>query len=377
MSQINTGAFYDTLRNNGIDLFTGVPDSLLKDLGACIYDRTPSERNIITANEGNAVGVAIGHHLSTGGYAAVYLQNSGLGNIVNPILSLAHPEVYSVPMLLVIGWRGEPGTSDEPQHTAQGRLTTAMLENLEIPFVVLDADAWQEQVGELLETMRSTSAPVALLVRKGTFEAHPFTRAEAPAGVELKREEALEEILTAIGPGAFVVSTTGMTSREVFEIRERRGEGHDRDFLTVGGMGHSSSIALGLALGTDAPVYCIDGDGGFLMHMGAAPVNASNASGNLRYIIINNGAHESVGGQPTVGFEIDIESILRGAGFAHVERVSGGADIAPAIGRLASTSRGALVIDTAQGSRPDLGRPTVAPRRNKLDMMERLREARQ
>ena len=362
-------AFYDLLGENDIDLFAGVPDSLLQDLAAYIDDTAPRERHVITANEGNAVALAGGYHIATGRYAAVYLQNSGLGNMVNPLLSLADAEVYGLPMLLIVGWRGEPGVKDEPQHVAQGRLTTAMLDAMEVPYQVVDPENWQAQIDDALATMKQTNAPVALLVRKGAFSKDAFPLQDKP-GLTLTREDALEAVLEAVGPGAFIVSTTGKTSREVFELREKRGEGHAHDFLTVGGMGHSSSIAMGACLGTEELVYCVDGDGGFLMHMGSAPVIAQRARDNYRYVLINNGAHESVGGQPTVAFDIDIPAILKGSGFEHVELVTEGADIADAVARVAATPRSALVIETIQGSRPDLGRPTVSPSANKVDMIK-------
>ncbi|MGC4153908.1 MAG: phosphonopyruvate decarboxylase [Propionicimonas sp.] len=367
-------AFHARLGERGIDLFAGVPDSLLQDLCACIEDRSPREKNIITANEGNAVGLACGYHVATGNYAAVYLQNSGLGNTVNPLLSLAHPEVYSVPMLLIIGWRGEPGVKDEPQHVAQGRLTLPTLDTLEVPYQVLDPERWEEQIDLAVEQLRSANAPAALIVRKGAFS--KYAPAQRPTELPLTREAALEAVLEAIGSEAFVVSTTGKTSREVFEIRERRGEGHSHDFLTVGGMGHAASIAMGMCLGTDQTVYCIDGDGGFLMHLGSIPVIAQRARENFRYLMINNGAHESVGGQPTVAFEIDTTAILTAAGFEQVEVVRDAAELAVAVQRLAATPRSALVVEVAQGSRADLGRPTIAPAANKGDMMAEFEAAR-
>lgn len=369
MSVIDTREFYQHLTGEGVELFAGVPDSLLQDLCACIYDLTPREMNVVTANEGNAIGIACGYHVSTGKYAAVYLQNSGLGNIVNPVTSLAHPEVYGVPMLLIIGWRGEPGVKDEPQHVAQGRLTPQMLDSIEVPYTVLAAEDWASQVNAAIGDMRATNRPVALLVRKGLFSPYSFTQENPKPEVTLTREEALSQILGSIGT-AFVVSTTGKTSREVFELREARGEGHARDFLTVGGMGHSSSIAMGACLGTEELVYCIDGDGGFLMHMGAGPVIAQRARENFRYVLINNGAHESVGGQPTVAFDIDVAGILRASGFEHVELVADPESIPAAIARMATHPRSALIIETAQGSRPDLGRPTVSPSDNKTAMLE-------
>ncbi|MCW5952859.1 MAG: phosphonopyruvate decarboxylase [Propionibacteriaceae bacterium] len=374
MSTIDPSAFHARLDRHGIDLFAGVPDSLLQDLCACIEEFSPPEKNIIAANEGGAVAVACGYHIATGNYAAVYLQNSGLGNTVNPLLSLAHPEVYSVPLLLIIGWRGEPGVKDEPQHVAQGRLTIPTLETLEVPYQVLDPGQWEAQVDRAVEQLRATNAPVALVVRQGAFGKH--AAAVRPTMLPLTREAAIEGVLAAIDPQSFVVSTTGRTSREVFEIRQRRGEGHSRDFLTVGGMGHAASIAAGMCLGTDQPVYCIDGDGGFLMHLGSIPVIAQRARPNFRYLMINNGAHESVGGQPTVAFDIDTAAILTAAGFQQVEVVRDAAELARAVDRLAATPRSALVVEVAQGSRADLGRPTVAPVANKAAMMAEFRAAR-
>lgn len=365
--QVSPQDFYEALGHNQIDLFTGVPDSLLTDIAGYITDHTPPERHVITANEGNAVALACGYHIATGRYAAVYLQNSGLGNMVNPLLSLADPDVYSVPMLLIIGWRGEPGVKDEPQHVAQGRLTLPLLDTMGIAYQVIDPEAWQQQIADATETMRQTNRPVALVIRKGTFSKYAVkTRS---ADTTLTREQALEAIIDTIDAADFIVSTTGKTSREVFEIRERRGEGHASDFLTVGGMGHASSIAMGMALGTDRRVYTVDGDGAFLMHLGAAAVAAQQAPNNFRYVLINNGAHESVGGQPTIGFDIDIEAILIGAGFTGVTSVTSADAIGPAIAALADAPRTAVVITVAQGSRADLGRPTTTALQNKLDMM--------
>lgn len=367
---IDPREFYEELVREGAGLFTGVPDSLLKDFCACITDQAPKERSIIAANEGNAVGIACGYHLSTGGFGVVYLQNSGEGNIVNPLLSIADPEVYAIPVLLVIGWRGEPGVHDEPQHVKQGRVTRALLETMEIPHVVLDERTWREDLSSLVGFMKEQNHPVAVVVRKGTFSAYPFTPEES--GDPLSREEALEAVLGCLEPDDFVVSTTGKTSREVFELREAYGQGHANDFLTVGGMGHTSSIAFGMALGTDRNVWCIDGDGSFLMHMGAFAVIGQNAPDNFKYILNNNGAHESVGGQPTVGRAIDITGVLRACGFDVVE-ASTVDEIVWGMEFLRGRGRAALILNTHQGSRADLGRPTTTPRQNKQDLMERLK----
>lgn len=362
---IDPKEFYDALVKEGLDFFCGVPDSLLKDFCACVFDNAPEGHNVIAANEGSAVGMACGYHVATGKHGVVYMQNSGEGNAVNPLLSIADPEVYGIPMLLVIGWRGEPGVHDEPQHVKQGKVTLPLLEAMGIEHLVLDA-SWRTQLERCCDTMRK-GRTVALVVRKGVFDPYAFNvdKGSAP----LTRERALELALSAIGEGDFVVSTTGKTSREVFEIREARGQGHAKDFLTVGGMGHTGSIAFGMACGMDRNVWCIDGDGSFLMHMGSLAVVARNAPGNFKYVLNNNGAHESVGGQPTVAQQIDVPGVLRAFGFEVFEARTE-EEVVRGMASLERARLGALVVTTRQGSRPDLGRPTASPWENKLAMME-------
>ncbi len=366
MTSIDTKSFYKTLIDSDLDFFCGVPDSLLKNLCACISDNAPTGHNIITANEGNAVGMACGYHIATGKYGVVYMQNSGEGNAINPLLSIADEDVYSIPMLLIIGWRGEPGVHDEPQHVKQGKITCNLLDTIGIRYAVLD-DSWKGQLSSAITYMANMNKPYALVVRKGTFSDYPlaFNKGNSP----LSREEALKVVLSCLSMDDFIVSTTGKTSREVFEIREADGQGHMHDFLTVGGMGHTSSIAFGMALGTDKNVWCIDGDGSFLMHMGAFPIIAQNAPSNFKYILNNNGAHESVGGQPTVAQHIDIPAILKASGFEHVFEAQTKDEITTALKDMKNLSRCALIITTHQGSRTDLGRPTVAPVENKNAIM--------
>ncbi|WP_165253943.1 phosphonopyruvate decarboxylase [Adlercreutzia sp. ZJ304] len=363
---INPNSFYESLNESGFNFFAGVPDSLLKDLCACIFENTPPGHNIITANEGNALGMACGYHIATGNYGVVYMQNSGEGNIINPLLSIADPDVYSIPMLLLIGWRGEPGVRDEPQHAKQGKVTCELLDCMGVPYQVLD-DNWQIQLAHSLEIMRNRSCPVALVIRKNTFEKYEFKVKDN--GSPLSREQALEIILSNLDEDDFIVSTTGKTSREIFEIREARSQDHAHDFLTVGGMGHTSSIAFGMAIGTKKNIWCIDGDGSFLMHMGAFPIIAQNAPDNFKYILNNNGAHESVGGQPTVALCIGISAILRACGFEVVYEASTPDEIKTGMEVVRKKPKAALVITTHQGSRIDLGRPTKTPQENKTVMM--------
>lgn len=366
---IDTERFYQTLLQKGMDFFVGVPDSLLKNLCACITEKTPATNNIITANEGNAIAMASGYHVATGKYGVVYMQNSGLGNTVNPLLSLADEDVYRIPMLLIVGWRGEPGKKDEPQHKKQGKLTLPLLETMGIPYEILN-ETYEAQLQRAEQYMAEKKQAYALVVQKGSFSDYKLTKA-APQ-YDLTREEALKTILSHITEQEFIVSTTGKTSREIFEIREARKQGHANDFLTVGSMGHTASIALGMSLGTTANVYTIDGDGSFLMHMGGFPVIASVSQKNFKYILINNGAHESVGGQPTVAFGIDVEAILSASGFRHVHRATTAEEIADGMKKLADEEKAALVVYTRQGSRDDLGRPTTTPEENKTAMMQKL-----
>ena len=363
---VDTKAFYDGLLKRNIDFFAGVPDSLLAELCACIKENSPADRNIIAANEGNALSIIAGYHISSGKYGVVYMQNSGQGNIVNPLLSLADEDVYRIPMLLIIGWRGEPGKKDEPQHKKQGKLTLSLLECMGVEYQVL-SDNYEEQIEYAYQYMVRENKPYALVVQKGSFSKYALKKAEPV--YPMKREEALKVILSSMTEDDFLVSTTGKTSREIFEIREANGQAHSHDFLTVGSMGHTSSIAMGMAMGTDARVYCIDGDGSFIMHMGAAAITAQNAPENFKYILINNGAHESVGGQPTVGFDIDVPAILKGCGYKEVIEAKDQSSLVTAMETLKTADQTAVIVYTRQGSRDDLGRPTVGPEDNKLAMM--------
>ncbi|MDR2735055.1 MAG: phosphonopyruvate decarboxylase [Spirochaetota bacterium] len=368
---------YNLVRENGIDFFTGVPDSLLADFCAYLADTVPSGQNIIAANEGSAAALACGHYLATGNVALVYMQNSGQGNAVNPLLSLADPEVYSIPMLLVIGWRGEPGVHDEPQHIKQGRVTCALFDAMEIPYEIMpnSLEECTEVLRRLFAAMRERKGPAALIVKKGSFE--KYARAAQPgANYELNRENALGLIIEQLQPRDAIVSTTGMTSRELFELREARGEGHGNDFLTVGSMGHAISIALGVALARPArQVFCIDGDGAALMHMGALPVAATLGAANLKHIVINNGAHDSVGGQATCAFSIDLAAIAKADGYRWAERAETSAEITQAVRALRDQAGPAfLEIRVRKGARKDLGRPTTSTYQNRDAFMQFLRD---
>lgn len=368
--------FFSALRNEGVGFFAGVPDSLLKDICAYISDHAPESDHVIAANEGGALALAAGHYLATGRPGLVYLQNSGLGNLVNPLTSLMDPEVYGMPALLLVGWRGEPGVHDEPQHRMQGRVMCATLDALEIEHAVLPDDPARAiaTLSRAVATTKTALRPFALIVRKGIFEAYKLKKRSADA-YALRREDALKLVLDSLVANEVVVSTTGMTSREVFEHREATGGGHARDFLTVGCMGHASQIAMGVAMAKPGRlVYCLDGDGAVLMHMGSLAVIGSSGRDNIRHIVVNNGAHDSVGGQPTVGFAIDLPAIARACGYRWVRAVSSLAEMPGALAELKSAVGPALLeIRVNKGSRSDLGRPTTTTHDNKRDFMAYLR----
>lgn len=365
--------FVALLGKHGVDFFTGVPDSLLKDLCAYIDDAIPSSSHIITANEGNAIALAAGRFLGSGKPSVVYMQNSGLGNVVNPLTSLADPEVYAIPMMLVIGWRGQPGVKDEPQHVKQGRITPDMLKALEIPFWTLDANSDIEAVLEqACAEMKARHAPVALLVSAGTFA--PYKKAETPQQYTLSREVAIQEIVSTLGASDLVVATTGHISRELYEFRIKSGQSVEKDFLTVGSMGHTATIALGLALSQPTRrVVCLDGDGSLLMHMGGLAVIGSIAPQNLLHVVLNNGAHDSVGGQPTVGFHADFRKIAAACGYKGVAYAE---DVASLKGQMAelAQAQGPLLLEVrvARGARKDLGRPKSSPIENRETFMHGL-----
>lgn len=363
---------YEALLASGIDLFTGVPDSLLKNICAYITDTAPREKHIIAANEGNAVGIAAGHYLATGKPALVYMQNSGLGNTVNPLLSLADEKVYSIPMVLMIGWRGEPGVHDEPQHVKQGEVTLALLDAMQIPYIILD-DVKQISTQVALSLQRK--APTAIVIRKGTFGSYKLKNARSNDN-PLSREDAMKLVVDHLKNDDVIVSTTGKLSRELFEYREAKQQGHGHDFLTVGSMGHSSSIALGIAL--EKPqrrIFCFDGDGAFIMHTGALGIVASMKPANFFHILFNNNAHESVGGQPTIGYEMDAVAMAKASGYRHAFRAATQQEMTDVLKQLENLEGPILLeLRVKIDSRDDLGRPTTTPIENKDAFMDFLSE---
>lgn len=372
---IDVKEFYDGLLNNNIDFFTGVPDSLLKSFCAFIKDNVSERKNIIAANEGNAIGLAAGYHLATKKIGLVYMQNSGIGNALNPIVSLADKLVYSIPMLLIIGWRGEPNKKDEPQHKKQGIITTEILDVLDVKYEVLDKNTNNDEMRVILQKasdfMKENNEPYAIVIKKGTFDEY-ILKKNCIYNFGMTREEAIGVIVNSIEKNASVISTTGMASRELFELREKYRQDHNRDFLTVGSMGHASQIALGVALSNkDKEVYCIDGDGALLMHLGGLTTIGNQKPKNFKHILINNGAHDSVGGQETVGFKIDILAIAKGCGYKECFSCSSREELVELLERIKDGEGPILLeIKVQKGARKDLGRPTSTPIENKEAFMK-------
>lgn len=366
--------FIEKLRENGIDCFAGVPDSLLKSICAYITDHSDTNHNIITANEGAAIGIAAGHYLATGRPACVYMQNSGEGNVINPLASLTDPEVYNIPVLLLVGWRGRPGVYDEPQHVKQGKVTTGLLNTMGINFDVLskEEEKAEKQIAKAIKALYCKEV-YALVIEKDTFEEYELQNVEKN-GLVMSREEAIWTVAAGLGDGDCIVSTTGMISRELFEYRAAINQGHERDFLTVGSMGHASQIALGIAMAQpNRRVWCFDGDGAAIMHMGSMAIVAGKEPKNYVHVVFNNGAHDSVGGQPTVGLKIDLPAVAKAVGYKMTASVDNKDDLVVALKNL---SEGPILIEikVKKGNRKDLGRPTTTPIQNKEAFMDFLKK---
>ena len=373
---ISPAFFIEKLRENGVDFFAGVPDSLLKNMCAYITDHFDTAHNIITANEGAAIGLAAGHYLATGQPACVYMQNSGEGNIINPLASLTDQEVYNIPVLLLIGWRGRPGVHDEPQHVKQGKITTGLLNVMGVNYEVLakDEDKAEKQITKAIKALQNKDA-FALVIEKDTFDDYKLQNVEVN-DLTMSREEAIQTVAATLGDRDCIVSTTGMISRELFEYRAAMNQSHERDFLTVGSMGHASQIALGIALAQpERRVWCFDGDGAAIMHMGSMAIVANKAPKNYVHVVFNNGAHDSVGGQPTVGLKIDLPAVAKAVGYKATYSVDSKAELESVLAKVNSFESPALLeIKVKKGNRKDLGRPTTTPIQNKDALMQFLKK---
>lgn len=366
---IDSKNFYNTLIDNDINFFVGVPDSLLKDICAQIQDSTPTDSHIISANEGSAIALATGYHLATGEVPLVYMQNSGFGNTINPLTSLTDPSVYGVPMILLIGWRGEPGADDEPQHMKKGKITIPLLNTLQIEHIVLSNQNLNIdlEIKKAKEAALKSSSPFAILVRKNTFTKYASKDSQSSTS-RLTREKAIQSILEITkNEDAIYFATTGKIGRELYESRKVEDE-IVPDFLNVGAMGHTSQIALAASLKTNKKVYCIDGDGSVIMHMGSLATIGQCAKSNFVHIMLNNGSHDSVGGQPTLGFQLDFKRITLGCGYNQYFKATSTDEIKSI---LQQENQGPVFIEVivAKGARKDLGRPKESPLESKEKLM--------
>ncbi len=307
--------FFFHLKKNKINFFSGVPDSVLKNL-VNFFDKEKKIKHHIAVNEGNAVSLGIGYHLATKKLPCIYLQNSGLGNAINPLISIAHPKIYSIPMLLVIGWRGSPNKNDEPQHNVKGKITTNLLKSLNIKYCILRSNYNFKKLNELIKYSIKLNKPVACLIEPGKLSTKATYKKKYKIK-NFKRLDVLVEVLSKIKKNTKLVSTTGYTSRELFYLRNKNSyHSNGKDFYMVGGMGHASAVALGIAMNkVKQEVLCLDGDGSILMHLGSMRTIGFNGKKNFKHIIFNNGSHESVGGQPTHAFGVDFKKLSDSLGY--------------------------------------------------------------
>ncbi len=360
----------------GSDFYTGIPDSQLKALCNYLiatYGIDPYH-HVIAANEGNCTALAAGYHLATGKVPVVYMQNSGEGNIINPVASLLNDKVYAIPVVFVIGWRGEPGIHDEPQHIYQGEVTVKLMQDMDISTFIIGKDTSDKEVESAMDRFKGVLAEgkdVAFIIRKGALTDAP--KVEYKNNNHMVREKIIQHIVNVSGEDP-IVSTTGKASRELFETRVANSQSHKYDFLTVGSMGHSSSIALGIALNkSEHRIWCIDGDGAVLMHMGSMAVLGAYKPRNLIHIVINNGAHETVGGMPTVAANIDIVGIAKACGYQSAVCVDSFEELDQELEAAKSRAELSLIeVKCSIGARDDLGRPTTTALENKQNFMEYL-----
>lgn len=358
----------------GSDFYTGVPDSQLKALCNYLMDRygIDPHHHVIAANEGNCTALAAGYHLATGKVPVVYMQNSGEGNIINPVASLLNDKVYAIPVVFIVGWRGEPGIHDEPQHIYQGKVTVKLLEDMDIATFIIGKETTDDDVAQAMERFKEVlvaGKDVAFVIRKGALTDAP--KVAYKNDNMMKREEIIQHIVKASGEDP-IISTTGKASRELFETRVANEQSHKYDFLTVGSMGHSSSIALGVAINKpERKIWCIDGDGAVLMHMGAMAVIGANKPNNLIHVVINNGAHETVGGMPTVAGNIDLVGVAKACGYPFAVSVNNFGELDIELEAAKERNELSMIeVKSAIGAREDLGRPTTTALENKKGFMD-------
>lgn len=371
---LSSNRLYKILRKNGINFFTGVPDSLLKNFCYFISKNVSKNNHIISANEGTSLSLAAGYHLATNKIPFVYLQNSGIGNLINPLLSLSDKNVYSIPMIIMVGWRGEPKNKDEPQHMTQGKITISMIKTLKKKFKIINGSKDDySKIENLIKITKKEKQPVFIVVKKNTFEKYNFDKKIDKKLIT--REQAIENLIDNLDDSFRIVSSTGMISRELYEVRKKKNEKKCKDFLTVGSMGHSSQIALGIALNSNKKIICLDGDGSFLMHMGGISTIGSIKLNNFYHIMLNNKVHESVGGQPTTANTTDFCAIAKACGYKKIYGpLRSKKQIQKIFKSIKKIKKTPVFIEIQVNSfaRKDVGRPKEKPIDNKLRFMKDL-----
>jgi len=373
---VNQEQLFKSLEEQGIDFFTGIPDSLLNDFCLYLCHHYSNDRHIMAANEGNAIAIAAGHYLATGKTPVVYMQNSGIGNATNPLLSLAHESVYGIPMILVIGWRGDPAIKDHAQHKKQGELTPVLMKDMDIPYEILDNDETVlEKFKWAANKAKEISSPVALIAKKGILtqkEKHQ----EYPEGTLMNREEAISAVIDIFGSNAIYLATTGRATRELHEQLKLHGIAAGHEFLNVGSMGHVSSVALGMAMAQpDKKIIIFDGDAAAVMHMGSLATIGRYQPKNLIHIVLNNGVNESVGGQPSAGQVINLTSIANACGYATSIYVEKSRDLKTGIDLLADSGKPVFIdVHVRQGIRKDMPKLGIEHQGQKMQLIKTLNE---
>lgn len=374
---VNQKELFEALQAIGVDFFTGVPDSLLNDFCLYMTNNMTAEQHVMAANEGNAVAIAAGHYMATGKIPVVYMQNSGIGNATNPLLSLTHDCVYGIPMILVIGWRGDPAITDHAQHKKQGELTPVLMKDMDIPYEILDDEnTVVDKFAWAVEKAKEISSPVALIAKKAILT-EKVKKQEYPESGLMNREEAVSAVIDVLGSDAIYLGTTGRATREVHEQLKLHGISDGHEWQNVGSMGHVSSVGLGIALAKpEQKVVVFDGDAAAVMHMGALATNCRYKAGNMIHIVLNNGVNESVGGQPSAGFVVNLTGIAAACGYRTPDHAVETKEELQAIVKNYQKENMPLFIDVhvRQGIRPDMPKLNIDHKAQKSALMETLKK---
>ncbi|MCR5573679.1 MAG: phosphonopyruvate decarboxylase [Bacteroidaceae bacterium] len=372
---VNQQTLFQQLDKLGVKFFTGVPDSLLNDFCLYLVNNIPDGQHVMAANEGNAIAIAAGNYMATGNIPVVYMQNSGIGNATNPLLSLTHNYVYSIPMILVIGWRGDPAINDHAQHQKQGELTPVLMKDMDIPYEILDADETVvDKLAWALAKTKEISSPVALIAKKAILSQKDKKQTYADSKL-MNREEAVAAVVDVLGEDAIYLGTTGRATREVHEQLKAHGVGEGHEWLNVGSMGHVSSVGLGLALAKpDKIIVVFDGDAAAVMHMGAMATNCRYKAGNMIHIVLNNGVNESVGGQPSAGYVINLTAVAEACGYRTMGHVVEAKEELQRVVRENQSDEMPLFIDVhvRQGIRSDMPKLNIDHKAQKEALMKNL-----